>query len=540
MRIRAPQLAVPLAGAEGAILAASTGARNNAYIQLAPALFAAAASQALAEAGVAPDEVTHVVTVSCTGMFAPGPDFRLVKDLGLPLDVERYHIGFMGCAAALPGLRAASRICAAQPDAVVLVAAAELCTLHIHSSEDPQQIVAASVFADGAAAAVVSNAPRTAGPRLELDRFGTVLTSEGESDMVWTIGDDGFDMVLTAEVPRIIGREIRDAVGRFLGDDAPDRWAVHPGGRSVLDRVETGLSLDPAALEASRSVLRRQGNMSSATILFILRDLLHDESIPDAALIAALAFGPGLTVESALLTRIAAGAGVNLAVRDADVAELMDDPECDPTLLAATLRRFDTVNRLISGWGGVYRSRLRPYLASLGRAARVLDLGCGGGDLPVRLADLARRDGLDVEWLGVDPDPRAIDVAQERAAPGVVFRCTDAATLRAEGERFDVVAVEPRAPPSVGGRTRRVRRRSRSRSRRGSWCIPTSVAAASRTRLYTVGVTPFAPGTFLRTDGLRSIRRSYRGDELAAALGSPWRVEAASPFRVLAVGHARA
>ncbi len=291
----------------GTVLAPSTGTRNDAYIALAPPLFAAASSQALTEAGIAPDEVTHVVTVSCTGMFAPGPDFRLVKDLGLPLDVERFHIGFMGCAAALPGLRAAAHICAAQPDAVVLVAAAELCTLHIRSSEDPQQIVAASVFADGAAAAIVSARPRRDGPRLELERFGTVLTSEGESDMVWTIGDQGFDMVLTAEVPRIIGREIREAVGSFLGSDAPDAWAVHPGGRSVLDRVESGLSLDPAALAPSRSVLREQGNMSSATILFILRELLHDERLDEGAAIAALAFGPGLTVESALLTRTAEG-----------------------------------------------------------------------------------------------------------------------------------------------------------------------------------------------------------------------------------------
>ena len=155
---------MPAAGAGGTILSPSTGARNDAYIQLAPPLFAEASAQALAEASVAPDEVTHVVTVSCTGMFAPGPDFRLVADLGLSKNVERYHIGFMGCAAALPGLRAAARICAAQPDAVVLVAAAELCTLHIRSSEDPQQIVSASVFADGAAAAVVSARTFGTGP----------------------------------------------------------------------------------------------------------------------------------------------------------------------------------------------------------------------------------------------------------------------------------------------------------------------------------------------------------------------------------------
>jgi predicted naringenin-chalcone synthase len=297
--------AMPLAGEDGRIQAPSTGVRNDAYIRLAPPLFAEASAEALAGAGIRPDQVTHVVTVSCTGMFAPGPDFRLVKDLGLSPAVERYHIGFMGCAAALPGLRAAARICDSQPEAVVLVAAAELCTLHIRSSEDPQQIVAASVFADGAAAAVVSALPLGDGPRLELDRFGTVLTSEGESEMVWTVGDEGFDMVLTAEVPRIIGREIRAAVDGFLEGAEPGVWAVHPGGRSVLDRVESGLALHPDALTASRDVLRRQGNMSSATILFILRDLLHNDSLGDAQ-VAALAFGPGLTVESALLRRTTA------------------------------------------------------------------------------------------------------------------------------------------------------------------------------------------------------------------------------------------
>jgi predicted naringenin-chalcone synthase len=124
--------------------------------------------------------------------------------------------------------------------------------------------------------------------------------------MVWTIGDKGFDMVLTAEVPRIIGREIQQAVGGFLDGVEPDAWAVHPGGRSILDRVEAGLALPETALEASRAVLRDYGNMSSATILFILRELLLDDRLRDDARIAALAFGPGLTVESALLTRVPA------------------------------------------------------------------------------------------------------------------------------------------------------------------------------------------------------------------------------------------
>lgn len=304
---------MPVRDAAGALLRPSTGARNAAYVRLAPVLFAEAARRALAGAGVRHDEVTHVVTVSCTGLFAPGPDYRLVRDLGLPARTERFHLGFVGCAAALPALRLAAALCAADPAAVVLVACAELCTLHFRPSADPEQIVAASVFADGAAAAVVTArtdlAERHDGAVLDLDRFGTTVTRDGEADMAWTIGDAGFEMTLSAEVPRIIGREIRGAVGDFLGGERPDRWAVHPGGRSVLDRVEAGLELPPAALAPSRAVLREHGNMSSATILFILARLLDEASDAAPARVAALAFGPGLTVESAMLT-LRAGAGV--------------------------------------------------------------------------------------------------------------------------------------------------------------------------------------------------------------------------------------
>ncbi|GAA1140075.1 type III polyketide synthase [Nesterenkonia lutea] len=290
---------------EGAtLLSPTTGTRNDLYRRAAPVLAAEAAGSALAQGDIMPSQVTHVVTVSCTGFFAPGLDYRLIRDLGLPETVERSHLGFMGCAAALPGLRAASQITAAQPGAVVLVVCVELCSLHIRDTADAEQIVAASVFADGAAAAVVTSddaVGRAGGIRLE--RFATALTSEGESDMVWTIGDHGFNMTLSAEVPRIIGREIRAAVDRFLGEaDAPAAWAVHPGGRSVLDRVETGLGLESTALSASRAVLRENGNMSSATLLFILRRLLEDPDVSGP--IAALAFGPGLTVESALLHKI--------------------------------------------------------------------------------------------------------------------------------------------------------------------------------------------------------------------------------------------
>lgn len=288
--------------AQGVLRGPGTALRNAEYIRQAPELSRQAAQSALDQAGMTASDITHVVTVSCTGCFAPGPDFRLVRDLGLAASTERYHLGFIGCAAAFPALRAAERFCAARPHAVVLVVCTELCSLHIRPSTSPDQIVSSSVFADGSAAAIVT---ADAGDRagLDLERFGTTLTAEGEQDMAWTIGDDGFEMVLTAEVPRVIGREIRGAVDAFLAGDQPDAWAVHPGGRSILDRVQSGLELEPAALRASRDVLRDYGNMSSATVMFILRTLLHDDTIAAGATIAGLAFGPGLTVESALLTK---------------------------------------------------------------------------------------------------------------------------------------------------------------------------------------------------------------------------------------------
>ena len=288
--------------AHGVLRSPGTALRNAEYIRYAPELSREAAQAALDEAGMTASRITHVVTASCTGCFAPGPDFRIVRDLGLAGTTERYHLGFIGCAAAFPALRAAERMCAAQSDAVVLVVCTELCSLHIRPSSSPDQIVSSSVFADGSAAAIVTAEP---GDRsgLDMERFGTALTSEGEEDMAWTIGDDGFEMVLTGEVPRIIGREIRGAVDGFLAGEVPSAWAVHPGGRSILDRVQAGLELAPDALTASRAVLRDYGNMSSATVMFILREMLHDDALASGATIAGLAFGPGLTVESALLTK---------------------------------------------------------------------------------------------------------------------------------------------------------------------------------------------------------------------------------------------
>ncbi|WP_157071344.1 type III polyketide synthase [Curtobacterium ammoniigenes] len=302
----------PFVDANGIIGVPSTGFRNDRYRVEAPELFVAAAREALIRSAVPAAAVTHVITVSCTGFTQPGPDLDIVHRLGLPSTVFRHHIGFMGCAAAFPALRMAAAFCAADPTAVALVVCAELCTLHVRTSDQPDQIVANAVFADGAAAAVVTGAAPDratsdgADPCLRIDGFATTVIPEGAPDMAWNIGDAGFEMVLSPRVPKLVQAHVREAVAPILEQCGWEQgsvahWAVHPGGRAIVDRVEEELVLPAEALAPARRVLREHGNMSSATVLFVL-DAILSAAPEDGDPVVALAFGPGLTVESAGLT----------------------------------------------------------------------------------------------------------------------------------------------------------------------------------------------------------------------------------------------
>lgn len=288
--------------ASGAFRNPGTAERNDRYAREALVLFPQVAARALAQTpGFGAEDVTHVITVSCTGFVAPGPDLAVARELGLRPGVERYHLGFMGCYAAFPAMRMARAFCQADPGAVVLVVAVELCSLHLQPRCELDALVAASVFADGGAAALIS-ARRPAAGGLRLDGFGGAVAREGAGDMAWTIGDSGFDMVLSSYVPKIVGARAREVVDPLLENAGVSRrevrrWAVHPGGRAILDRVGQGLGLPEQALRASRAVLARYGNMSSATVLFVLREILA--ASPEAGeAVVAMAFGPGLTVDA--------------------------------------------------------------------------------------------------------------------------------------------------------------------------------------------------------------------------------------------------
>ena len=302
----------------GELLFPGTKARNELYAEFATTMYLDAARAAIeATPGIEASDVTHVITVSCTGFYAPGPDYVIARDLGLGADVERYHLGFMGCYASIPALRMAKQLCEADASAVVLVVSVELCTLHLRSSNDPDTIVASSLFADGAGAGIVTARPLEDGERaFDLDRFATRITPVGEGDMAWKIGDHGFEMVLSNAIPSIIDEHITGALEPLFAHDralaealetdasstAVEHWAIHPGGRSILDKVESRLVLTEAQLVPARETLRDYGNMSSATVLFVMRNILDSAAAGDGDRVTAMAFGPGLTVESALLT----------------------------------------------------------------------------------------------------------------------------------------------------------------------------------------------------------------------------------------------
>ena len=257
------------------------------------------------------DEITHLITVSCTGFFNPGPDYEIISELHLNKSIRRYNIGFMGCYAAFSAMCLAHTVCLADPGANVLIVALEFCTVHAQLKQDLDSIRSGAIFADGGAAMIVSTKPPTPKTKVfELEHFESALIPDTKDDMAWTIGDRGFEMMLSQNVPKIIGsnivpvlKPILDRRGMSISDI--DHWAVHPGGKSILDKIESSLGLENR-LQDSRSVLKQYGNMSSATILFVLKRILQKPSESTDESILAMAFGPGLTVEVAFLNKVTA------------------------------------------------------------------------------------------------------------------------------------------------------------------------------------------------------------------------------------------
>ncbi len=271
----------------------STGTRMRRYAVEAPKL----AFAALEDLDLTADErngITHLVIASCTGFSAPGIDHAIRQHLGLRESTERTIVGFMGCQAAITAMKLAFHIMRSEPDARVLVVNLELCSLHLQQRPKLSHNLAFLLFGDGCSAALFSSDP----VGLRVDGFHAAVVADAAEQITWHIGDDGFDMVLSGQVPATLMRALPTQLPVILGGldhRAVDLWAIHPGGRSILDAVQEGLDLPANALSHSRGVLRKYGNMSSPTVMFVLRSMM-DAALPGQTG-CAMAFGPGLSAE---------------------------------------------------------------------------------------------------------------------------------------------------------------------------------------------------------------------------------------------------
>lgn len=283
-----------------------TASRNDTYIKEGRKLFVEVASKLLKNSEFNHDDITHLITVSCTGFYAPGPDFDIIRALNLNPTVERYHLGFMGCYATIPALKMADQICRANDAANVMIVSVELCTIHFQANPEMDSLLSASIFADGGSGAIVSNR-KSSNPSYSINGFASALLEKGKDDMAWSIGDYGFNMVLSNYIPDLLSESLdkfmEPVLKKFSIDSSNiDLWAIHPGGRAILDKVGKTLGLSSDALQSARTVLNDYGNMSSATILFVLKDLIVNTPKPASERTLAMAFGPGLTLETVDLT----------------------------------------------------------------------------------------------------------------------------------------------------------------------------------------------------------------------------------------------
>ena len=285
----------------------STTDRMRVYEKVSVELAEEAALRSLVEAGVSAGEVTHLIVCTCTGFFAPGPDVLLIERLELRRDVKRTIIGFMGCYAGFNGMRTADQIIGADPEAVVLHVCVELCSLHFQKRAVADFLVANCLFADGCAAVVYGDSVergRSAGGLLELGASSCRVDGGSLDHMTWHIGDTGFEMRLSTRVPASLGAVAPSFVRSLLALSGLDRdcvgsWAVHPGGWRIVEALARALGLSDTNIASSLDVLRMYGNMSSATIFFVIDRLLRGGEVQWP--MVALGFGPGLTIEGAVL-----------------------------------------------------------------------------------------------------------------------------------------------------------------------------------------------------------------------------------------------
>ena len=278
----------------------TTAERMNTYKRESVSLGTEAAQKALADAKIEPLEITHLITVSCTGQFLPGLDALLVSELGLSARVNRIPLTFQGCAAGLKAVQLARLLAEGHQGSNILIVSVELCTLHLQPSHRREDLFGASFFGDGASACIVGAAKERHKSVFQLHTGHAALLPETLEDMTWDVDNYGFSLYLSPQIPKLLAEYLPSEIEHLYSSDSlPELWAVHPGGRGIVDAVQELYGLRDEQVQYSRDVLRDYGNLSSSTILFVLHAMKQDLSSRDAAQSSGivLAFGPGLTAE---------------------------------------------------------------------------------------------------------------------------------------------------------------------------------------------------------------------------------------------------
>ncbi len=293
---------------EGKYIKPGTQDRMVEYEKWSKQLVKEAVNKLFENSSFDPSKINRLITISCTGFFAPGLDSFLINEFNIPLNVKRTNIGFMGCAASLIGLNSVLEATHASNGMEInaLVVSVELCSLHLQTEATRDNILANIIFADGAAAALFSNSPNyKETTRLELLSLDSIIFENSSGFMGWKIGNFGFEMILSSDLPKIILNNAVPELKRILSTHGlvPKQikhWALHPGGRAILDSLQIGLGLTVAEMRPSLNILKDYGNMSSASILFVLKEIINREKIEKNDFCCAVAFGPGLSMEVAL------------------------------------------------------------------------------------------------------------------------------------------------------------------------------------------------------------------------------------------------
>lgn len=287
----------------------TTEERMDTYKREALPLGVEAAEKALKDAGMSPDRITHLITVSCTGQYQPGMDVLLIRKLGLSPRVNRLPLIFQGCAAGLKAIQMARDVVSGAPGSQVLVVCVELCTLHFQPVREREALFAASFFGDGASSCVIGHPEAEHRHYVELGTGYSVLLPDSTEDMTWEVGNTGFDLFLSPRIPKLLGTHLEDELRVLLGGDKlPELWAIHPGGRGIVDSVQEVMRLTDEQTQYSREILRTAGNLSSVTIMFVLNAMCQKMKERNKASTegVAMAFGPGLTAELMRFTYVKA------------------------------------------------------------------------------------------------------------------------------------------------------------------------------------------------------------------------------------------